>query len=319
MRPPLRHALALAILALALPPPAADADPITAERPFALITERGDATSWRLLPGAAGVITAEATWRGADSLALILNGPGQTGNFARQDGPSPLVLRFRLTPELLRREGEWRLSLVNFSGQRARGDVRITWPGEAAATQSGAAGVAVPQRVAGRATVPRGVEGRATVPRGVEGRVDPGMAIRPTTATPPAPPGLEPPPSTSGDIRRTVLPDGRVRLDFADGSARIYNVGCGWTNIASDGHPAGGVACNEVQGASLPPPPGDPAFSGFLGTHEERLLLQITFLVGDDAQAVASYLALESGETASVVERIDLRRRYVDRLLGIGF
>ncbi len=41
--------------------------------------------------------------------------------------------------------------------------------------------------------------------------------------------------------------------------------------------------------------------------------------MGSDTQAVDHYLALEAGETGSVVERIDLRRRYVDRLLGLAF
>lgn len=291
--------LALALLALALPPPAADADPIVVERPFALISERGDTTSWRLQPAAAGVITAEATWHGADRLALILNGPGQA---ARQAGPSPLVLRFRLHPDLLRREGEWRLSLVNVSGQRARGDVRITWPGEEAPAAPGA--------------VPQLVERVTMMTRSAEARVGPEV-IRVTTAVPPEPPAPEPP-ASPGDVRRTVQPDGQVRLDFADGSARIYKLGCGWTKIAPDGARMGELCSTQVQRDSLPPPPGDSAFSGFLGTHEERLLRQISFLVGKDAQAVANYLALESGQTASVIERIDLRLDCVDGLLGLG-
>ncbi len=95
---------AAALCLAAVPAPVAGAAAVRVDRPFVLVADRGDATSWRLLPGAAGAITAEATWSGGASLALILNGPGQTGYFAREDGTSPLVLRFRLTPELLRRK-----------------------------------------------------------------------------------------------------------------------------------------------------------------------------------------------------------------------
>ena len=45
-----------------------------------------------------GNIQASATWEGtADALALILNGPGQVGYFARVDGAKPLVLRYSIS------------------------------------------------------------------------------------------------------------------------------------------------------------------------------------------------------------------------------
>lgn len=286
----------------AVPAPSAGAAADSVDRPFVLVADRGDATSWRLLPGAAGAITAEATWGGGASLALILNGPGQTGYFARQDGTSPLVLRFRLTPELLRREGEWRLSVVNFSGRPVRGQVRITTPGAEPAAEVRRRR---PDAVIGKMAVAQ----RVAKPEVVE--VVPMQPAEP-------PPETLPPSGSSGEVRRTVLADGRVRLDYPDGSAKIFEVGCGSTTIHPDGTESK-VLCNQVQGAGLPAPPGDPAFHGFLTEHEAGLLQQIRWLVGSDTQAVDHYLALEAGETGSVVERIDLRRRYVDRLLGLGF
>ena len=319
MRPAVLPSLVLAAVALTLGLPTASAQPAataaesTVGRPFVLLAERGDATSWRVHPTAAGTITAEATWGGDRSLALILNGPGQVGYYERQDGASPLRLRFQVTPELLRLDGEWRLSIVNFSGLPARGQVQVRWPGR------GEGGVA--RTGDGRTAILSTVEDRAAIRPRNEARVrrDPATARPAGGASDTSPPqGLEPPtpPAESG---RSILPDGRVRIDHADGSARIFNLGCGWVDIHPDGSQTG-AACNQAQGAGLPQPPaGDAAFSGFLDDHDERLLAQIRFLVDGDAQAVDNYLAMESSTTSTVVERIYLRRTYVDRLLGIGF
>lgn len=79
---------------------------------------------------AAGALRARATWSGADRLALILNGPGQTGYYAREDGSSPLSLTFTVTDELLERGAEWTLSVVNFGsgGPPAEGTLAVTLP-----------------------------------------------------------------------------------------------------------------------------------------------------------------------------------------------
>ena len=321
MRSAVPPSLVLAVVALASLPPKASAQPAAAAaesavgRPFVLLAERGDATSWRVHPTAAGTITAEASWGGGRSLALILNGPGQVGSYARQDGASPLRLRFEVTPELLRLDGEWRLSIVNFSGLPARGQVQVRWPGgdEGGVARTGDDRTAVLSTVEERTAI------RPRPPLETRVRRDPATA-RPAsgnsaTSTPSA---LEPP-TPPAESRRSILPDGRVRIDHADGSARIFNLGCGWVDIHPDGSQTGAY-CNQAQGAGLPQPPaGDAAFSGFLEDHDERLLAQIRFLVDGDAQAVDNYLAMESSTTSTVVERIDLRRTYVDRLLGIGF
>lgn len=288
-----------ALLAPAAPAAAADVVPVRAERPFVLLAERGDATTWTLHPTAPGTVSAVATWSGGERLTLALERPGEGGHLARESGTSPLALRFRLTPELLRLDGEWRLTLLNFSGRLVRGEVVVTWPGERAASRH----TAVPQE-------------RATA-AAVLGRSGTRAASRADVAAPPVTEPLPPQPEGSGEVRRTVLPDGRVRIDHPDGSAVIYGPGS-FTRIAPDGTETTFSFRSQVQEATLPPPPGDPAFQGFLGAHEDLLLRQIRFLVDQEEQAVANYLAHEATETATVVERIDLRRHYVDVLLGLG-
>jgi len=78
---------------------------------------------------ASGTLRARATWDGDQRLALILNGPGQTGYYARNDGSSPLSLSFEVTDELLGHGKAWRLSIVQFgSGRPTEGTVALTLP-----------------------------------------------------------------------------------------------------------------------------------------------------------------------------------------------
>ncbi|HEX2162831.1 MAG TPA: hypothetical protein VHM02_02675 [Thermoanaerobaculia bacterium] len=285
-----------------VPPPATAAASVAAERPFALLADRGDDTSWPLRPAAPGAVVAEATWTGGGRLVLTLDGPGDAGQVAHQSGESPLVLRFAITPALAQREGAWRLAVVNPGGAPVRGTVRATWPGEAA-EPSASGGDDRPRRLrvaAGTAL------GRGT--------------LAASTATPPDPPPetlSDPTSGGGGGEVRTILPDGRIQVEYPDGRVRTYNHGCGFVEVSPDGT-SSGPACHEVQGAGFPPPPADDALRAFLEGHEQALLDQIRFLVDPDAAAVGNYLAFEQGEAATVVERIHLRLRYVDRLLGRG-
>ena len=73
-------------------------------------------------------INGEATWTGsAADLALILNGPGQEGYYARVDGLSPLSLSYTVTTADLSKGTDWRLSIVNFGGGDATGTVTILY------------------------------------------------------------------------------------------------------------------------------------------------------------------------------------------------
>ena len=76
-----------------------------------------------------GVIEAKAEWSGtAGELALILNGPGRSQYYERRDGKSPLVLRYKVSRNLLSSGKTWKLSVVNFrSGTSAKGKVQINF------------------------------------------------------------------------------------------------------------------------------------------------------------------------------------------------
>jgi len=66
-----------------------------------------------------GRIKVDAGFSGPN-LALILNGPGQLGYYARVDGSGPLTLNYNVTAADVQKGTEWRLSLVNFSANDAQ-------------------------------------------------------------------------------------------------------------------------------------------------------------------------------------------------------
>ena len=74
-----------------------------------------------------GKIVLEAKWEGGTpELALILNGPGKVGAYARKDGPNPLRLEYQLTSQDFAKGDEWRASVVNFSKVgRAQGTLTV--------------------------------------------------------------------------------------------------------------------------------------------------------------------------------------------------
>ncbi len=77
----------------------------------------------------AGLIEAEASWTGApSSLALIINGPGKIGAYARNDGGSPLSVSYNVTDADLNYGDTWRVSLVSFSEADAEGTIKLTYP-----------------------------------------------------------------------------------------------------------------------------------------------------------------------------------------------
>ncbi|MEM6308473.1 MAG: hypothetical protein AAF754_00360 [Pseudomonadota bacterium] len=80
-----------------------------------LLTNQFSSQAWFIEPHKAGAIRAEVTFSpDAGQLAVILNGPGQVGRFARSDGGSPLNIAFNLTPELASREGPWKITVQKF-------------------------------------------------------------------------------------------------------------------------------------------------------------------------------------------------------------
>lgn len=96
----------------------------------------GDRVIFPLEIGKPGRITVRAEWKGAASLALILNGPDRpeqlnpSAYYERRDGGSPLTLTYNVSQEDFNRGRKWRISLVNFSGGQAaaQGNIRIDYP-----------------------------------------------------------------------------------------------------------------------------------------------------------------------------------------------
>jgi hypothetical protein len=77
----------------------------------------------------AGSIEAQATWLPASSgLALIVNGPGQVGYYARQDGTSPLSVQYTVTPADLAHGDSWLVRLVALSALTVEGNISLTYP-----------------------------------------------------------------------------------------------------------------------------------------------------------------------------------------------
>ncbi|MCK5720915.1 MAG: PEGA domain-containing protein, partial [Gammaproteobacteria bacterium] len=97
--------------------------------PFSVNPTFGDRDIFNFTVNSVGTINGEATWTGsAANLALILNGPGQVGYYARKDGSSPLSLSYTVTTADLSKGTDWRLSIVNFGGGDATGTVTIAYP-----------------------------------------------------------------------------------------------------------------------------------------------------------------------------------------------
>ncbi|HEX8229286.1 MAG TPA: hypothetical protein VF826_08230 [Chloroflexia bacterium] len=76
-----------------------------------------------------GQIRARATWSGSQAnLALIINGPGQTGFYARQDGASTLEVAYTVTPADFATGDTWRVAVASFGAGEAEGSIQITYP-----------------------------------------------------------------------------------------------------------------------------------------------------------------------------------------------
>ncbi len=98
------------------------------EDQFAILNGSGKVVSVLVLKRP-GTIEAQAAWTGSPaSLAHIINGPGQVGYFARNDGPSPLSVSYTVTADNLAGGDTWRVSLVSFSTPSAEGNISLTYP-----------------------------------------------------------------------------------------------------------------------------------------------------------------------------------------------
>ena len=147
---PLIGSLAALLLLLSLPPPVQAQQPVvpqirmplravpvaapTFQAPFQVGPR--DRQVFRFTLDAPGTLRIRATWSDASRLALILNGPGQAGYYARQDGTSPLSIDFDVTEALLERGTQWQVSVVNFqaSGAMGSGTLALSLPQPASST-----------------------------------------------------------------------------------------------------------------------------------------------------------------------------------------
>ena len=99
-----------------------------------------DKDEYHFLVGAPGEIRVQASWTGtANNLALILNGPGQVNAYARQDGPSPLEIRYLVASADVAKGETWTMGIWNFGGGTADGDLILTSPGAPFSVGSGSA------------------------------------------------------------------------------------------------------------------------------------------------------------------------------------
>lgn len=256
------------------------------DKVFELSSVFGDRDVFEITLGRPGTIEASLRWRGsAERLAVILNGPGQSNAFAREDGASPLSFSFDVTRELFERGRTWTISVVNFSRRgSAVGRVVVNYPPSAPTLA-----VLSPQlRRAREAVLAR----------------PPAESGRPAGGDHPA----------SSEPARSILPDGRVQVRYPDGRTVIYEPGCGFTTILPDGT-VSGVQCNQVQPATPPALPSEPALLTFLETHRDHLLQQISTLVDHRQSEIDLYLDYEAKNAAGVLEQIQLRTRLMDKLL----
>jgi uncharacterized protein GlcG (DUF336 family) len=100
--------------------------PQTWGHPVGLLSSR---TIYYLKLTGPGEITAHATWTGSQAgLSLIINGPGQVGYFARQDGSSPLSVSYTVTPANFAAGNTWLVSVASFGTGQAQGTIQITYP-----------------------------------------------------------------------------------------------------------------------------------------------------------------------------------------------
>lgn len=168
----------------------------TLNRTFKLSDVFGDRERFEITLARPGLVRIHVEWRGSTKqLAVILNGPGQTGYYARRDGPSALNIEFDITEELFRRGPKWTVSVVNFSRRGSSlGRVVVNYP-------------TLTQPLARLSPTLRRIGEVASAE----------------------------PPSASGESQRSILPDGRVQVRHPDGTVVIYEPGCGFTTIFPDG------------------------------------------------------------------------------------
>lgn len=147
----------------------------TQSKQFTISAERGARETLSFEVTTPGTITLEATWSssgGAVNLALILNGPGQTGYYARKDGASPLSVEYTVTSQDVAKGKAWTATIANFSGRGpVAGTLKVAYPSSAA----GAVGAVAARPAPAAARI-------IPMPPKVVGLASPAGALRPGVA-----------------------------------------------------------------------------------------------------------------------------------------
>ena len=82
-----------------------------------------------------GVIWARTVWTGSQSdLSLILNGPAGTSAFSRENGPSPLEVKWEATSAEWDVSDEWTVTVASFGTDAAAGTIELDYPSGSAET-----------------------------------------------------------------------------------------------------------------------------------------------------------------------------------------
>jgi hypothetical protein len=168
-------------------------------RPFNIPTKGKEVIDFDVL--SPGLIEARAEWTGtADTLALILNGPGLTQAYSRKDGRSPLSLSFNINQALLAKGNACKLSVANFGNGSAQGRVEIKLPAAPAGTAPGTS-TSAKTPSAGQKTTPQAKTGTGLK---TSGQAQTGLQAQGSRQTAAAQ-GAQTKPSAQGRVNWSVI------------------------------------------------------------------------------------------------------------------
>ncbi|MGQ9682611.1 MAG: protein kinase domain-containing protein [Anaerolineae bacterium] len=127
---PVQQQLEVQVQPVLGPPPVLPTDTPVPQPTWTLpISIRGNRVEYNLRLTGPGLIRFRLTWSGSQgNLALIINGPGQVGYYARQDGGTPLEVSYNVTEADFKKGDAWKVSVVSFGNGIASGTVQIWYP-----------------------------------------------------------------------------------------------------------------------------------------------------------------------------------------------
>ncbi len=121
------------------------------------------------------------------------------------------------------------------------------------------------------------------------------------------------PPETGGTIKRTILANGHVKIQYPDGT--IKEIYPGGQKITPPGRDPYYISFYSVQPDTPPSLPGEPSITSWLNYQNKYLLELIKKLVENDNAAVDYYLQNEAQKAKNLYEQINLRMECIDNLL----